>query len=205
MGDKLKFQEALKNFDRMAVSAGKRRWIEKTPKHIYRIGDILRLQPEAKIILIIRDGRDVACSFKYRTGSVEIGIKRWHEDNLAAKEYWSHPNVYAIRYEQLVDDFENSIADVLSFLNETYEKGMKDYYKTKTRWYSTKITKPPSAFGEHHNQYRNWQINQPLFDGRGRWKELSVDELSYIEEVAGSMLVEFGYTKMNNETSNEIV
>jgi len=48
--------------------------------------------------------------------------------------------------------------------------------------------------GKNHKQYRNWQINQPLFDGRGDWKDLSADELSFINSIGGSMLAEFSYT-----------
>ncbi len=193
--DELTFLKAVNKFDRMSISAGKRRWVEKTPKHILHIDDILKWLPQAKIILIIRDGRDVAYSIKARTGDLESGIKRWHEHNLAAHKHWDNPNVYVIKYEKLISDFEHSITDLTSFLGETYKSGMKEYYKNKKKWYSKVISKPPTAFGKNHGQYRNWQINQPLFDGRGRWKDLSAEELSCIKEVAGSMLTEFGYTK----------
>jgi hypothetical protein len=54
-----------------------------------------------------------------------------------------------------------------------------------------------------HNQYRSWQINQPVFDGRGSWKAMSDEELSFVTSIAGSMLVEFGYTDMDNSTTKE--
>ena len=198
-----RFQRALKRFDRMTISARKRRWVEKTPKHICHIGKILKWCPDARILLIIRDGRDVAYSFKMRTGSLEKGIRRWVKDNLAGKEFWENPNVHVVRYEDLVSDFESTVRDMQSFLNEDYECGMKDYHKIPRKWYSDKIAKPKATFKMDHEQYRNWQINQPLFDGRGRWKKMSAEELSLVNDIAGEMLAEFGYP-MSGEKEDTI-
>ncbi len=188
-----RFQKALKRFNRLTISAGKRRWVEKTPIHIHHIGKILKWCPDARILLMIRDGRDVACSIQSRFGNLEKGIRRWIEDNLAGKEYWGNPNVYVVKYEDLVSDFEFTVRNILSFLNEEYEGGMKDYYKIPKKWYSRKMTKPLTTMGKKHEQYRNWQINQPLFDGRGRWKKMSTEELSLVNGMANEMLIEFGY------------
>jgi hypothetical protein len=192
------FQKELEKFDKMTILAGKNRWVEKTPRHIRYIGKILNWRPDARILIIVRDGRDVACSIRERLGSLEDGIKRWVSDNLLGKEYWSNPNVNVVKYEDLVSDFEHTIRGILKFLDEDYEDGMKEYYKIPRKWYSDKITKPPTPSGKDHAQYRNWQINQPLFDGRGQWKELSEKELSLINDVAGKMLAELGYVDNDN-------
>ena len=70
-----------KKFDVKAVSEGYERWIEKTPRHIRVIDEILKWSPESKIILIVRDGRDVACSMRDRYGDIKTGIERWVRDN----------------------------------------------------------------------------------------------------------------------------
>jgi Sulfotransferase family len=202
--DEVEFRKAVGAFDRQAIADGKSRWLEKTPRHILHIGKILEWLPNAKIIIITRDGRDVAYSIKQRSGSLDTGVKRWCEENLAGKEYWSNPNVYLIKYEQLISDFEIAITGVLSFLGEEYDDGIKEFYKIPKRWFSKVISKPPIPFGRNHEQYRNWQINQPLFDGRGRWKEMSADELSYVEETAGSLLVELGYANRSDATKEEM-
>lgn len=193
-----RFYKALARFDKMAIVAGKPRWVEKTPKHIRHIRRILEWCPDAKILIILRDGRDVAFSIQARTGDLENGIKRWVEDNRAGKEFWGHPNVYVVKYEDLIGDFESTIKDILSFLGEEYEEKLRYYYKIKRKWYSDKIVKPPTPKGENQGQYRNWQINQPLFDGKGRWKKMPEQELSLINDVAGEMLTEFGYTRNDN-------
>jgi hypothetical protein len=180
-----KANKKLRRFNRMAIAAGKRRWVEKTPKHILRIGRILEWCPDTKIILIMRDGRDVACSIKKRTGSLEEGVRRWQEDNLAGKKYWTNPNVHVMRYEDLVTDFEATISSIMAFIDEEYEPEMRDYHKSPKKWYSNVIAKPEAVSdGDMHNQYRNWQINQPVFDGRGSWKAMSDEELSFITSIA---------------------
>lgn len=144
-------------------------------------------------MFIIRDGRDVACSIQARHGSLNQGIRRWVQDNGAGLDFLGHPNVYIVKYEDLIDDFELTIKGVLHFLNEPYEDGIQKFYEVPKRWYSNRLVKPSTIAGKNHARYRNWQINQPLFDGRGRWKRLSSEELSLIYDLAGDMLADFGY------------
>ena len=39
-------------------------WGEKTPRHAYRVADILRAYPESKIVFVIRDPRAVVASYR---------------------------------------------------------------------------------------------------------------------------------------------
>jgi len=130
------------------------------------MGKILELCPNAKILLLLKDGRDVAFSIRDRTGSIETGIRRWVEDNPAGRDFWSHPSVYVFTYESLIECFESTVKGVLDFLGEEYENGVKAYHKSPRYYYSNKNEKPETAFGKNHDQYCNWQINQPLFDGK---------------------------------------
>ena len=189
------FRASEGRFDREAVAAGKRRWAEKTPKHIRHIGRILEWDSNARIVLIVRDGRDVAWSIKQRTGSIELGIDRWVNDNMAGKPYWGHPRVYRVKYEEIIEHFDSTISGVMGFLNEEYRPEMRHYHKTEKLWYSDSILRPENAFGSNHGLYRNWQINQPLFDGRGRWKELTQEEICFVENVGGQMLDALGYER----------
>jgi hypothetical protein len=187
------FLKEIEKFNALTITAGKKRWAEKTPSHIRHIGKILNWEPKSKLILIVRDGRDVAYSIKQRTGDLKGGIQRWVSDNVAGKQYWEHPQVYIIRYEDIISNFEHSLTELLKFLGEDYSSSMKSFHTTPKRWYSDEIIRPENAFGGNHRRYRNWQINQPLFDGRGKWKLLSSEEISVIKEEAGSLLLEFGY------------
>ncbi len=183
----------LKSFDRHALTYGKSRWVEKTPKHITCIGRVLEICPGAKVLLILRDGRDVAYSIRNRTGSIEEGIKRWVDDNRAGREFWGHPSVYVVKYEDLITNFEATVSRILDFLDEEYENEIKEYYKTPKYYYSNRIERPQTALGGNHGQYRNWQINQPLFDGRGRWKQMPEEEIRFVNDYAKEMLIECGY------------
>jgi len=184
--------------DSKAIRAGKMRWVEKTPKHITAISLLLGLRPNAKIIIIIRDGRDVAISLMKRYKTLGEGIERWINDNRVAEPFWNHPNVYKMRYEDLIADFDTTMRDLLLFLGEDYEDQISRYYETPKFFYAKKIEKPASEADPDHKTYRNWQINQPLFDNRGKWKALGEDEKQLIKDVAGDMLIEYGYAEDKN-------
>jgi hypothetical protein len=183
----------LKSFEQHAIAAGKPRWVEKTPKHIHCIGNLLALCPDAKIVLILRDGRDVACSIQDRTSSLETGIRRWVEDNRAGRQFWGHPQVFVTKYEYLIERFEGAVTDILAFVGEQYEGDMRQYHRTRRFFYSDTLDKPQNSFGRNHRHYRNWQINQPLFDGRRRWGRLSEEELALVSGIGKEMLWECGY------------
>lgn len=187
-----------KYFDLLAISNGKTRWIEKTPMHIEYISNIFSLNKKSKVILIIRDGRDVASSIQKRSCSITVGIDRWMDDNKLGQQYWDHPNVHVLRYENIITDFVDTISSVLEFMGESYEDNCKNYNQKDRRYYASKIEKPENASGKNHRQHRNWQINQPLFDGRGRWKTLNQDEKNIINEAAAEMLKEYGYIEDKN-------
>lgn len=192
------FQRSLQEFDQKTIAVGKHRWVEKTPKHIYHIGKILEWCPDAKILLIIRDGRDVGHSIQARSGNLVAGLKRWVADNLAGKAYWNHSNVYVFKYEDLISDFDTCIHQILDFLSEKYENTMKEFYRQPRIRYlgrngDKEISPPPNPSGNNHVQYRNWQLSQPLFDGRGRWQGMSDEEKVLMNKIAGEMLNELGY------------
>jgi hypothetical protein len=115
------------------------------------------------------------------------------EHNRAGEAFWSHPSVYVFRYEQLIENFESTVTHILGFLGEQYEPGMHEYHNSPKHFYFYIIEKPPDASRIHHNQYRNWQINQPLFDGRGKWKRMTEQEKLVVKEHANEMLVDYGY------------
>ena len=43
---------------------GRERWGEKTPRHVYRIDELLTVFPEAKVVCLVRDPRAVVASYK---------------------------------------------------------------------------------------------------------------------------------------------
>ena len=169
-------------WDDARAAEGKRRWIEKTPPNIFHIGRFLKMRPKARFILMMRDGRDVVCSLKHRIGyrSFEDRLERWVYDNMAGLPWWDHPQVKVVKYEDLIENPPQSLRSICAFLGEDYDAAMLEYHKDSHLWYSDEIRNPKHIVSHaDHKNFRNWQINQPLFDGRGRWKNgLSREDLA---------------------------
>ena len=144
---------------------------------------------------MLRDGRDVACSIKARTGDFRAGVCRWVEDNRIGARYWDEPRVRVVRYEDVVTDFSHTLRQVIAFIGESYESSLARWYETPKLFYSWRLDRPKFGAREHE-QYRNWQINQSLFDGRGRsHQEMSAREKDLFNRLAGGMLVRYGYAR----------
>lgn len=183
----------IRHYQRLAVVQSAKVFIEKTPRHIHFLDELLEVEPNARIIIMIRDGRDVAISYKKRNRGVVKGITRWVEDNRAGQIFWDRENVHVLKYEDLIEDFDSTITAALNFIGEEYHQACKDYHlKQRPK------EKPSGQGGEDHQKFRDWQISQPLFDGRGQWKALDGEERRAVKEIAGDMLAEYGYAKDNN-------
>jgi hypothetical protein len=183
----------LRDFDMEALKVGKKRWVEKTPLHIHHIETIFNHRPQARVLVIVRDGRDVATSIKDRKGDVLVGIKRWVRDNTAAEPFRNDPRVMFLKYEDLVANFDEEVGKILQFLGEHFTEDVKNYHSL-VKHETLGHQRPPSAAGDNHLEYRMWQVTQPLFDGRNRWVNVfSEEEKSLFKTHAGEMLVRYGY------------
>ena len=199
-------------FGLLSRQSGRPRWVEKTPIHIHFLPQLLALCPKARVVLCLRDGRDVACSIRNRHGDLGMGIARWIKDNRAAEPLWSHPQVHLLRYEQLVEDFKGTIGGVLEFIDEDWDDALLRYHETAAEYYggvarkslaevmrlmleSRPEKKAPGQQSGHNNyELRYWQVSQPVFDGRGIWREqMSERERKLFKAVAGEMLLRYGY------------
>lgn len=193
--DILSVANKLALLDLEAFRAGKKRWVEKTPVQIYHIDDILRIRPKAKILLIIRDGRDIAISIKSRTGDFESGVRRWINDNKAAEKWWNHKQVLVARYESLVEEFEDTVTGVMDFLGEEFSEQCYQYHQHYLDR-EEPLSMPGNKLGVDNIEYRKWQVQQPLFDGRNQWIDtMTNDEKILFKKLAGEMLVGYGYSK----------
>ncbi len=180
---------------RVADEAGERLICEKTPKHLYRIDAIKRRFPNARFVAMVRDGRDVTCSIKKRTGVFDDGVKRWLQDNTWLLKHEQDSTLYQVRYEDLIEDKEGTMARVLAFLGETYTEEVFDFYKKDYNWFGVEPTQETDGVGEQsHMMRRSWQMRQPIHDRRGIWKEaLSEQELESFDQSCGDLMRRFGY------------
>ncbi|MDD9969497.1 MAG: sulfotransferase [Myxococcales bacterium] len=173
------------------------RWLAKSASYVRNIEDIFGAFPLAHMVLMIRDGRDVALSLRKRD-DLESGVQRWLSDNTAAKPFFADPRLLTVRYEQLVRAPEATMRTVLEFLGEPYDADIFEFWQANRRRYEV-----PDGLGRslHRSQdqsdfmtLRHWQVSQPLYDGSGRWRsELHAHEKAYIKRHANQLLLELGY------------
>ncbi len=118
----------------IVIPEEKRLWVEKSPSNIYSIPDFLEVLPEARAIIIVRDGRDVVCSLKTRGISFSRSAANWILETAMTLSLKSHPRVLIIRYEDLVLDTRCIIRQLVDFLNlPQAEAEMLSYWKNSKR------------------------------------------------------------------------
>jgi hypothetical protein len=160
-----------------ALAAEKLYLVEKTPRHVEHIDLIRANVPGAKFIIPVRDGRDVAASIMRRKLDLGMGIARWiHDNGLVAKEVDAE-DVLIYRHEDLVRDPTAILQKICRFLGVPYEDTLLDYHKQPTHWHGVRaIEATDERTGVHHRQNRNWQVNQPIFDASGTWRDYATEE-----------------------------
>lgn len=176
---------------RAAFEAGKTFLLEKTPRHIRRVDRIRRLVPGARFVMPVRDGRDVVASLAKRLGDPAEALDRWIDDNALVLAEQEAPDVLIYRYEDLVEDPARIVKRICGFLDLSFSPDLLDYHKNPQQWF-----KPTDASVETpHAVLRNQQVNQPIYDGSGRWRsELGNAELQDLVQGRGAQLMKaFGY------------
>ena len=179
-----------------ALRARRRVILEKTPRHIHVLNTIRKHVPRPRFLIMVRDGRDVAASMERRFGEVRVGIDRWIEDNTFALAERDAEDVMICRYEDFIESPEAALQRICAFFDLPYTPALLDYHKQPRLWFRVQELKQGSDRG-HKDQraHRNWQINQPLFDGRNRWQgELDAKSVAELTSGRGQQLMEaFGY------------
>jgi hypothetical protein len=179
------FQNAIEVIrDRQASNVGT--FVEKTPQHVMRLKHILGVFPKAKIIHIIRDGRDCYCSSKShkyipQRKSVDCFAKYWRRCLKGRLLCGDDPRIYDIRYEDLAMKPEAKLAELMEFLGNKFEPQQLD----------------PEALSSDVRSGRKFfvRLTEPISSKTvGRWKqELSPEEVATYDKNAGHMLDQFGY------------
>ena len=110
-------------------------WCEKTPRHVRHIAEMLNdFGRRARIIHIVRDGRDVVLSRHPIYGQNYVSIERWINDVKAGLAFEKHPQVLTIKYEALVLNPEKETQRISDFLR--LNKGLdfvNFYIKTSSK------------------------------------------------------------------------
>lgn len=164
---------------------------DKDPKNLEYLELINNLYPEARIIHIFRDPRDVVLSrlkvdWSKNRGvyshaiTYQIQYKKARQDGFN----FFKDNYYEIQYENLITNPLDELSNLCSFLNIPFGKNMLEYYES-----SNEIINKDEA---------NWKNEcfKPLqTDNLNKWKNnLSQKELYLIEKICKSLFLDKKYS-----------
>ncbi len=179
-------------FEAWARAENKPRWGDKTPQYLTELPTILELFPEAKILHIYRDGRDVALSWLkvgFEPGNVYKAANLWRERvQWARKDACALPpaTYLEVSYELLLTDTRRTMEEVCRFVEEPFSEAVltPNILKLERR---VLLNRPPPA-----HKRRNWTT--VMASNRDLWKtQMSRRDQVLFESVAGDLLAGLGY------------
>lgn len=171
-------------FEKNAQGEGKARWGDKTPYYVMHLPKLLEWFPDAQIVHLIRDGRDVALSLFGRQHDFYV------YNSYFAAEYWESyvekgriqgrqlpPSQYLeLRYEDLLTQPDVTMKTLCAFLGEEFSDELFDVTAVDDPGKTPLVHKPLRA------------------DNAGKWRsKMSAAQIRAFESVSGKTLREFGY------------
>ena len=194
---------------RFAVSApfvayaereGKRRWGDKTPAYIGHVDRLTAIWPDARFVVLVRDGRDVALSVMnvpFGPNNAWAAARSWanaiRRGRDAARRF--RGRVLEIRYEDLVTKPAETVGAVCDFLGLGYSDEMLAIERTDR----SKVVADQSAWFTSV-----W--NGITTEAIGKWRtELTPRQIEAFETVAGDELRVLGYETSNATSSRALV
>lgn len=143
------------------IPVQKARWCEKTPKNIRYLPQILKyFQKDAKIINLVRDGRDVITSKhpKHNPDDFWVSINRWVYDVKIGLKYSKEENVLTVRYEDLITNFTPVMKTISDFLEEDFVPDKETWVQYTSLKKSKHWAKPLHKI--HAKSINRWERNE---------------------------------------------
>jgi Tfp pilus assembly protein PilF len=166
-------------------------FVDKLPFHSIKLPLIARLFPEAKVLFALRDPRDVVLSafrnqFAVQTDTFEFlrleDCARYYAAVMELCElYWSKLplNLRALRYEDLVKDFDATVKAVCSFVGIEWKESMREFSEGVRAIHIRSVSAP--------------QVRQGLYSGAaGQWRRYE-RELAPVLPILEPWVQRFGY------------
>jgi len=185
---------------------GRPRWTEKTPLNIRHLDWIMARWPEARIVHVLRDGRDVICSMREHPERrwvdgrwvmqpnprpVEEYARRWVADTAAGMRWRADRRYLEVRYEDLVRQPETTLAAVLAFLGESFDPALLAVDPAATAAGASVPALPASPAPASGRPDAGGAITTTSM---GRWqRDLSAADREVVKRIAGARLSELGY------------
>ena len=177
-------------------------WGDKNNFYIDYLPTLDKIYPEARFLHIVRDGRDVACSYrevmqhkstspyapKLTTNIESIAIE-WSTNVFKVADYLnslSNSKKITVRYEDLVQQPESVLLSICDWLNLDYEHQMLEFHDINRR----KQLEPALTMG-----WKQRTMEPISADTVGRYNSLlSGEEQELFSLNAGHALTRFGYS-----------
>jgi hypothetical protein len=176
-------------FSAYAERHGALRWGDKTPEHIRHLREIRADFPAAKLIHLIRDGRDVAEAMRRMVfGPVTaIGLAyEWQREVNHWRDFCREcgsANTLLVRYEDLVTSPRETVATVLRFIGEPEVDTVADYA-------STSLSRTLGTQSAWHSSLRQGIRTDKI--GLYR-RNFTARDIEVFESIAGETLSTYGY------------
>jgi hypothetical protein len=179
-------------FSLYADQEGAVRWGDKTPEHIRHLREIRADFPQAKLVHLIRDGRDVAEAMRRMVFGPVTAVGLAHEWRREVG-YWNefcreqgNANTLLVRYEDLVTSPQESVANVLRFIGVPELDTVSGYASTSL---SHNLATNQKAW---HSSLR-----QGISKGKvGIYRsKFAPREIELFESIAGEALEEYNYPR----------
>jgi hypothetical protein len=160
---------------------------EKSPSNTGYLPRIRALFSEAKILVLYRDGRDVAVSLSrmpWASADLYVNFLIWlHYGRVVrAAQERAGPDLYFARYEDVVADPEGELGGILHFLGLPYEPAVAEGYgnsegipRREYAWKARALQKITAA-------------RRGVFQ-----QELTAGQIGILERLGGETLEAFGY------------
>jgi hypothetical protein len=173
----------------IAAKQGVQRWADTTPEHLLHLHRIKETIPDALVIHIIRDGRDVALSTDKQGYIRRLPLDRF-PSKMAAGLYWEWmvskgrrdgrdlgEDYIEVHFEDIVRDPRQTLARLGRFIGQELD------YDQILRAGIGSVSAPNTSFGAG-----------ATFDPVGRWRAgFSNEELRIFEALVGRTLEDNGY------------
>jgi len=179
-------------FSKTAEIHKKARWGNKTPTYVLHISLINTLFPNAKIIHIVRDPRDVAASILKAgwTSTIKESALYWNKRVNAGMKGRSlgKDTYYELKFETLLKNPKEEIKSICNWLEIGFRDEILHRYKEDDN---------RSSIVKHDNLFD--LIGKPIDASRAyAWKEsMSKADIAEIEEVNRDLIKEFDYELIN--------
>ncbi|HEX4861875.1 MAG TPA: sulfotransferase [Rhizomicrobium sp.] len=167
-------------------------FVDKMPLNVLNLGLVAKLFPQAKVILALRDPRDVVLSCFRRRFQMLANMYELLDLDDAARFYDAVMSVaeaargkltlpmFDQRYEAMVADLEGQARRLCDFLGVPYDARMLDFKGTAQ---DRAIATPSGA-----------QIARGLYNGEGQWRAYK-DQMESVAPILAPWVERYGYAK----------